>query len=134
MKNHFYSTLRRQLRKILRKVLNNQEAEPEEVNVDYLKKIMKDYNVDYSEIDNPNVRSMMKRLNGLEDKTKPQSRKRATRKYELYYFRTKLLEGRGRQKEREWWIQTQMKMNPIKSIKHLFLYLQNQQLMYLTLA
>ena len=64
-------------------MLNNQEAEPEEVNVDYLKRVMKDYNVDYSEIDNPNVRNMMKRLNGQEDKPVP--KKRATKKYELYF-------------------------------------------------
>jgi hypothetical protein len=84
VKNHFYSTLRRQLRKTLRKVLNNQEAEPEEVNVDYLRKVMKDYNVDYTDIDNPNVRNMMKRLNGQEDKVKSVPKKRTTRKYELY--------------------------------------------------
>lgn len=83
VKNHFYSTLRRQLRKILRKVLNNQDAEPEEVNVNYLKRIMKDYNVDYEEIDNVNVRNMMMRLNGVEEKGKAAGKKRGGKKYEL---------------------------------------------------
>lgn len=84
VKNHFYSTLRRQLRKILRKVLADQAAEPAEVNVDYLRKVMKEYKVDYSEIDNPNVRNMIIRLNAQESKGKTANKKRGSeKKYEL---------------------------------------------------
>jgi myb proto-oncogene protein len=66
IKNHFYSTLRRQLRNIIRKALDNQEAEPEEVSVKYFKKIMKNYNLDYSLISNPNVRNIIIRISEAE--------------------------------------------------------------------
>lgn len=62
IKNHFYSTLRRQLRKILRKTLNSQEAEPAEVSIEYCKRLIREHNIDFSIIDNANIRSMMMRL------------------------------------------------------------------------
>jgi hypothetical protein len=59
VKNHFYSTLRRELRKILRKVKGDQAAEPTEVSVGYVRQLMKDNNIPYSEFDNVNVRNLL---------------------------------------------------------------------------
>lgn len=65
-------------------MLVDQAAEPAEVNVDYLRKVMKEYKIDYSEIDNLNVRNMLKRLDMQETKDKVRSkRKSSERKYEL---------------------------------------------------
>ena len=55
VKNHYYSTLRRQLRKVIREhnILNIRE--PDEISIDYLHKIIKQYNASESLIDNQNV-------------------------------------------------------------------------------
>ncbi len=59
VKNHFYSTLRRQLRKILRKVVGDQAAEPTEVSVDYVRRLVKEHSIPYGEVDNINVRKLL---------------------------------------------------------------------------
>lgn len=68
VKNHFYSTLRRQLRNTMRKALGDHEAEPEEISVEYFKKMMTDLNLDYSMISNPNLRDMLMKINDVEIK------------------------------------------------------------------
>jgi len=59
VKNHFYSTLRRQLRKILRNIKGDQAAEPAEVSIGYVRQIMKENSIPYSEFDNENVRDLL---------------------------------------------------------------------------
>ncbi len=59
VKNHFYSTLRRQLRKVLRSVRGDAAAEPEEVSVEYMQLLVKENRIPYSEFDNPNVRGLL---------------------------------------------------------------------------
>lgn len=62
VKNYFYSTLRRELRKLLRGIYGDQEAEPKEVSVTYIQEIIKEYKLDYNEISNENVRGLLQHL------------------------------------------------------------------------
>lgn len=48
--------LRKVTRKFLRIVTKNESAEPKEVNFEVLKKLMKDNNIPYSELENENLR------------------------------------------------------------------------------
>lgn len=60
MKNHFYSTLRRELRKLLRKAGNGKAGtEPKEVSVACIEQLCHDYDIPYDELDNENVRDLM---------------------------------------------------------------------------
>jgi len=59
VKNHFYSTLRRQLRKILRSIKGDQAAEPAEVSVGYVQQLMRENHISYNEFDNENVRDLL---------------------------------------------------------------------------
>jgi hypothetical protein len=59
VKNHFYSTLRRELRKMLRKINGEQGAEPKEVSVAYIEQLFRDHNLTYEEFDNENVRDLI---------------------------------------------------------------------------
>lgn len=59
VKNHFYSTLRRELRKLVRKIKGDDEAEPNEVSVAYIYQIFHDNNLSYDDIDNENVRELL---------------------------------------------------------------------------
>lgn len=62
VKNYFYSTLRRELRKLLRRIYGEQGAEPKEVSTEYIQEIMHDHKFDYSEIENDNVRGLIEYL------------------------------------------------------------------------
>lgn len=62
VKNYFYSTLRRELRKLLRKVYGEQSADPREVSTGYVQEIMRDHKLSYSDIENENVRGLIKFL------------------------------------------------------------------------
>jgi hypothetical protein len=59
IKNYFYSTLRRQLRKILRDISGDQNFEPEEITFKYLQKVLKDNNISYDKVDNENIRKLL---------------------------------------------------------------------------
>lgn len=59
IKNHFYSTLRRQLRKTLKDIDSNTLRCPNNVNIQYLWEIMKENAIPYSQIDNENVRELL---------------------------------------------------------------------------
>lgn len=60
VKNHFYSTLRRELRKLLRKTGNGKQgSEPKEVSVACIEQLCHDYDIPYDELDNENVRELM---------------------------------------------------------------------------
>lgn len=63
VKNYFYSTLRRELRKLLRKIYGEQEAEPKEVSISYIQELFKEHKLDYSELDNENVRALLEHVN-----------------------------------------------------------------------
>ena len=92
VKNHFYSTLRRQLRKILRNIKGDQAAEPAEVSVGYVRQVMKENNIPYSEFDNENVRKLLIFLDQSEVKPSVEETKvpeapvntLASSKYSLY--------------------------------------------------
>jgi hypothetical protein len=60
VKNHFYSTLRRELRKLLRKAGHGKQgAEPKEVSVACIEQLCHDYEIPYDELDNENVKELM---------------------------------------------------------------------------
>jgi len=59
VKNYFYSTLRRQLRKILRSIEGDQGAEPPEVSIKYMREMLKENKVGYDEVDNKNIRDLL---------------------------------------------------------------------------
>eukprot|EP00826_Nyctotherus_ovalis_P007973 TRINITY_DN12062_c0_g2_i1.p1 TRINITY_DN12062_c0_g2~~TRINITY_DN12062_c0_g2_i1.p1 ORF type:complete len:442 (+),score=114.74 TRINITY_DN12062_c0_g2_i1:169-1494(+) len=62
VKNYFYSTLRRELRRLLRKIHGDEEAEPKEVSVGYIQELFKEYKLEYSELENQNVRNLIEHL------------------------------------------------------------------------
>lgn len=59
VKNHFYSTLRRELRKILRKVKGDDAAEPSEVSVESLRQLIKENNISYEDLTNENIKDLL---------------------------------------------------------------------------
>jgi len=60
VKNHFYSTLRRELRKLLKRIGNGKQgSEPKEVSVQFIEQLCHDYGISYEELDNENVRELM---------------------------------------------------------------------------
>lgn len=61
IKNHYYSTLRRQLRKVL-KGINCNYNEPEEISIEYIYKILHDYNLPFELLDNQNVIDQLKAI------------------------------------------------------------------------
>jgi len=69
VKNHFYSTLRRQLRKVLRSIKGDEAVEPKEVSIDYMLQVMHEYSIPYTEFDNDNVRNLLMYLDESQQKT-----------------------------------------------------------------
>jgi len=59
IKNHFYSTLRRELRKILKELFGENEAEPKEVSIKYMKDIMNKNGIGIEKIENENVKMLI---------------------------------------------------------------------------
>lgn len=59
MKNYFYSTLRRQLRKLLRNIKGDQAAEPEEVSIKYMRELLKENKIAYDDLDNENIKDLL---------------------------------------------------------------------------
>lgn len=59
VKNYFYSTLRRQLRKILRGIEGDEAAEPAEVSIKYMREMLKENSIGYEEVDNENIRDLL---------------------------------------------------------------------------
>jgi len=59
IKNHFYSTLRRELRKIMKVIYGDKQMEPKEVSVEYLKKLISEHNIPITLIDNTNIKSLL---------------------------------------------------------------------------
>jgi hypothetical protein len=60
VKNHFYSTLRRELRKLLKKVGKERRGnELKEVSIETIQQICTEYNIAYSELENDNVREIL---------------------------------------------------------------------------
>lgn len=68
VKNYFYSTLRRELRNLLRKIYGDQTAEPKEVSVSYIQELFRKHKLRYEELDNENVRELIKYLDERNDK------------------------------------------------------------------
>jgi hypothetical protein len=62
VKNYFYSTLRRELRKLLRRIHGGEEIEPKEVSVGYIQELFREYKLNYSELENQNVRRLIEHL------------------------------------------------------------------------
>ena len=59
VKNYFYSTLRRELRKLLREIKGDNYAEPEEVSIKYLRYILKVHSIGYNRIENLNIKDLV---------------------------------------------------------------------------
>lgn len=59
VKNFFYSTVRRQLRKLVRSIQGDHKAEPEEVSVEYMRLLLKKHGIPYAKIDNENIRELL---------------------------------------------------------------------------
>eukprot|EP00826_Nyctotherus_ovalis_P048699 TRINITY_DN5762_c0_g2_i3.p1 TRINITY_DN5762_c0_g2~~TRINITY_DN5762_c0_g2_i3.p1 ORF type:complete len:275 (-),score=47.76 TRINITY_DN5762_c0_g2_i3:542-1366(-) len=59
IKNHFYSTLRRELRKIMKVIYGDKLVEPKEVSVEYLKKMISENSIPVSLIENASVRGLL---------------------------------------------------------------------------
>lgn len=60
VKNHFYSTLRRELRKLLKKVGKERKGtELKEVSIESIEQICREYRISYSELENENVREIL---------------------------------------------------------------------------
>ena len=55
VKNHYYSTLRRQLRKVMKEINDPEIREPEEISIDYIHRIIKNYDISEAILDNQNV-------------------------------------------------------------------------------
>jgi hypothetical protein len=66
VKNYFYSTLRRQLRKLLRSIKGDQGAEPEEVSIKYMRELLRENNISYEELDNENIKDLLVYLDNNE--------------------------------------------------------------------
>ena len=66
VKNYFYATLRRQFRKILKRLKGKTYEPPEEVTLEYINKIMKENDVPYCMLDNQNIRMALEVMNGDE--------------------------------------------------------------------
>eukprot|EP00826_Nyctotherus_ovalis_P066095 TRINITY_DN9746_c0_g1_i8.p1 TRINITY_DN9746_c0_g1~~TRINITY_DN9746_c0_g1_i8.p1 ORF type:complete len:342 (+),score=86.48 TRINITY_DN9746_c0_g1_i8:100-1125(+) len=63
IKNYFYATLRRQFRKILKKIKGRPHPPPEEITLQYINKIMKENSISYDELDNKNVKAELELMN-----------------------------------------------------------------------
>jgi hypothetical protein len=59
VKNYFYSTIRKQLRKLVRSIKEDQRAEPEEVSIGYMRSLLREHNMSYNEIDNENIKDLL---------------------------------------------------------------------------
>jgi hypothetical protein len=59
VKNYYYSTLRRQLRKIAKYAKDVELDEPDEITIEYIQQLMKKYEVPRSVIDNENVLDLL---------------------------------------------------------------------------
>lgn len=103
VKNHFYSTLRRQLRSILRYIHGESASEPEEVSIEFLQQLMKDNQIPITEIDNENVRNLLTfyENNGISKNTKTHS-KIASKKYALYYLLLNLISRQTTTEKKVW--------------------------------
>ena len=55
VKNHYYSSLRRQLRKLMKEIKDPKIKETEEISIEYIYKIIKENNISESILDNQNV-------------------------------------------------------------------------------
>lgn len=60
VKNHFYSTLRRELRKLLKRIGKERKGnELKEVSIETIEQICHEYSIPYSELENDNVREIL---------------------------------------------------------------------------
>jgi hypothetical protein len=62
VKNHFYSTLRRELRQLLRRIHGETGVEPREVSVECIQRLFNDHQLAYEQVENPNVRELLLHL------------------------------------------------------------------------
>jgi hypothetical protein len=83
VKNHFHSTLRRELRIVLRRIFGETASEPEEVSLEYLDQLMKDHSIEVNSVDNENVKKLLEHLSAhcVPEEAKIES----PQKYILYY-------------------------------------------------
>ncbi len=67
VKNFFYSTLRRQLRRVSRKMSGRRRHVPDEITLQYLRQVMQEHGVPYSELDNQNVREALELMDSTQN-------------------------------------------------------------------
>jgi len=90
VKNFFYSTLRRQLRKISKKIKGRRRKEPAEITMSYVKQIMKENKIPYSDLDNENVKEALMNLDDSEDEKMSAVKDHEDGRYSLYYYNSSL--------------------------------------------
>ena len=66
VKNHYYSTLRRQLRKVIKEAHSTTIKETDEISIDYLYKIITENNISESILDNQNVINKLSKLKNFQ--------------------------------------------------------------------
>ena len=70
VKNHFYSTLRRQLRKVIKSVQGESAKCPNRVSIEFMREIMKTNGVPYTVLDNENVKELLDYVDSNPEKAK----------------------------------------------------------------
>ncbi len=83
VKNFFYSTLRRQLRKIFKKIKGKKHRDPSEITLTYIHQIMKENNIPYSDLDNVSVRETLEAMDAGDVPNEPAE---TPNNYSLYLF------------------------------------------------
>lgn len=66
IKNYFYSTLRRQLRELLRKFKGDRRIEPKEISIQYMRQVLKENKIPYEKIDHNNLKDLLIYLDNKE--------------------------------------------------------------------
>ena len=82
VKNFFYSTLRRQMRKIARKIRGRRRRDYSEITLLQLQKTMKDHSIPYTELDNRHVKEMLEYMDANKDNVNMEES--ANGRYSLY--------------------------------------------------
>ncbi len=84
VKNHYYATLRRQLRKISKRTKYVATIDPSEITIEYIHDLLKKYRLPYSVIDNDNVRDLLIYTDSQPTGEKQSPSENAAHKYSLY--------------------------------------------------
>ena len=88
IKNFFYATLRRQLRKISKRIRGKTKRklkrEQGDVTLEHLQKIMKENSIPYTDLDNIHIQHMLEHMD--DNKASEKSSEPSCKRYDLYSF------------------------------------------------